>query len=144
MRNPAITIDPEVEAAIEATRQILESYVQSRMWKADPDSRAIDLRNALSEIERSPLPERVKLHVRGPLVEAMKKRRGKPTLHFRDCGITTAAIPLIERGYSPTRNDATRHKESASSIVCEALRRLNKPMKEKQINPIVLKYAVLF
>jgi len=145
MRDPATNIDPEVEAAIEETRALLEPRVNTRSWKRDHDSHAIRLRNALLEIERSPLSKGVKLRVRGPLLEAMKKRRrGAPTLHFRDCSIAAVAIPLIEQGYDPTRNDETRYKESASSLIREALRRLGVTMEEKTINAIVLKYATLF
>ena len=145
MRDPATNIDPEVEAAIEETRALLEPRVNTRSWKRDHDSHAIRLRNALLEIERSPLSKWVKLCVRGPLLKAMKKRRhGKPTLHFRDCSIAAVAIPLLEQGYDPTRNDETRYKESASSIIREALRRLGVTMAEKTINAIVLRLATLF
>jgi len=145
MRDPATNIDPEVEAAIEETRRLLEPRVNTRSWRGDHDSHAIELRNALLDIERSPLSERAKLCVRGPLLKAMKKRRrGKPTLHFRDCSIAAVAIPLLEQGYDPTRNDETRYKESASSIIREALRRLGVTVAEKTINPIVLEYATLF
>jgi hypothetical protein len=145
MRDPARTIDPEAEAAIEETRALLEPRVSTRSWKGDHDSRAILLRNALLDIEGAALSKSVKLRVRGPLLEHMKKRRrGAPTLHFRDCSIAAVAIPLLEQGYGPTRNDGTRYKESASSIIREALRRLGVTVAEKTINAIVLKYATLF
>jgi nicotinamidase-related amidase len=145
MRNPATNIDPAVEAAIEETRALLEPRVNTRSWKRDHDWHAIQLCNAFLEIEKSSLSKGAKLRVRGPLLEAMKKRRrGKPTLHFRDSSISAVAIPLLEQGYDPTRNDETRYKESASSIIREALRRLGVTMEEKTINAIVLKYATLF
>jgi hypothetical protein len=145
MRDPATSVDPEIEAAIEETRALLEPRVNTRSWSRDHDSQAIVLRNALLEIERGPLSKWVKPCVRGPLLKAMKKRRrGAPTLHFRDCSIAAVAIPLLEQDYNPTRNDETRYKESASSIIREALRRLGVMMEEKRINAIVLKYATLF
>jgi hypothetical protein len=145
MRDPATIIDPAVEAAIEETRALLEPRVNTRLWKRDHDAHADRLRIVLLEIERSPLSKGVKLYVRGSLLEDMKKRRrGKPTLHFRDASISAVAIPLLEQGYDPTRNDETRYKESASSIIREALRRLGVTMEEKTINAIVLKYATLF
>jgi hypothetical protein len=140
MRDPDITFDREVEAAIEDTYRFLEPHVSRLAWAADPDRDAIKLLNAFEEIENSSLPKWVKLRVREPLVKAMRKRHGKPKRRFRDFTIAAAANRLIARGYDATRNDATRHTQSASSIVRQALRRLGVTMKEKQINTIVLKY----
>jgi hypothetical protein len=135
MRDPA-TIDPEVEAAIEDTRQFLEPYVQSESWKADPAPKGAD---ALFKFEiQGKLEPAVESIVLSALREQLK-RKTKPTRNYRDTAIQIAAARLVSQGYERSRNDEMRHTESASSIICQALRRLGeKKIKERTIKDIVL------
>jgi hypothetical protein len=135
MRDPVSRIDP-AEAAIEDTCRFLKGYMQSETWKADPDGFACDSRAAIDEVKASNLPEWAKTFAVLALFEQTKKRRGKPTRHYRNSALEKAAARLVMRGYKPTRNEATR-RDSASSIISEALRRLEVNISEKQINAIV-------
>jgi len=132
MRDPA-------ETAIEDTCRFLERHMQSESWMADPDIRASDMRATADEIEASNLPDYAKHYAIFAVLEATKKRRGKPTRSHRDDAIRRVAIKLVMQGYKPTRNDVTRDKDSASSIICQALRRLGEKLSEKSINAIVAK-----
>jgi len=132
MRDPA-------ETAIEDTCRFLERHMQSESWMADPDIRASDMRATADEIEASNLPDYAKHYAIFAVLEQTKKRRGKPTRSHRDDAIRRVAIKLVMQGYKPTRNDVTRDKDSASSIICQALRRLGEKLSEKSINAIVAK-----
>jgi hypothetical protein len=136
MRDPVPRIDPKSEAAIEDTCRYLERYIQAESWRADPDGFASDLRATIDEIERSDLEEWAKNFAIFALLERTKKRRGKPTQRYRDRAIQEAAIRLVMRGYKPTRNEATL-RDSASSIIHQALRGLGETLQEKSINAIV-------
>ena len=138
MRDPASRPNP-AEAAIEVTRQFLERYVDSETWRADPDRFWADMRATADEIRLSNLPDYAKHYAIFAVLEQAKKRRGKPTRGTRDVAIREAAIRLVMGGYKPTRNDATFDRASASSIICEALRRLGEKLSEKSINSIVAK-----
>ena len=140
MRDPATRIDPDVEAAIEDTRRYLEGRVTRSNWKADPPPLAGDWRVAIDVIRSSPrLTQRQKLCVYDALFKAMRKRSSKPTRNIRDIFLAIAAGRLAPR-YRPSRNDETRDRESAGSIIREALKRLGVRMTERQIKDIVLKY----
>ena len=150
MRSPATLIDSKLEALIEETRRLLEPYVRTGGWKADPGSHVGPLQDALFEIYgSSSVSQRAKDEVSGPVVEAMKKRgRGRPTRHFRDRVIAAAASRIVKQvdpsgdHYKVSRNDATRDKgdkECAASIIQKALARLDQPMEEQEIAAIVLK-----
>jgi hypothetical protein len=150
MREPTPTLrfDPEaamIEAAIEDTRRFLGPYVRSEAWQADPPSNELmyDLREKIREVEAMDdlSAEWTKNFVIWKLLEQTKKRRRKPTRFYRDCAIREAAGRLVLQGYEPTRNEATQ-KDSASSIIWNALRRLGeRRLTEKQINSIVLEYG---
>ena len=140
MRDPAPGV---VEAAIEGTRRFLEGYVQSESWKADADGYACDLRATMDEIAESNMPDWAQHLALRVLFEQTKKRRVKPTRSYRNMALELAAARLVLRGYAPTRNDETRHRESASSIICKALDLLDVKMREKQINSIVHDAGVL-
>ena len=145
MRDPATHIDPAVEAAIEETRRILECYVRFDYWKADPDSSlSPDIWAAIKEIAGSDLSDRTKNLAQQALFEQTKKRESKPTRHYRDNALCVAAVNLLAQGYSLTRNEATRHTESASSIIRQALKRISPPekMTEKRINEVLMKYPL--
>jgi hypothetical protein len=133
--DPTIRVDPD-EAAIEETRRLLEGYMP---FKPDPDGRACDMRATIDVVEGSDMPEWAKNLAIWALFQQTKKRRGKPTMGGRDMAIQIAKRRLIARGYTPTRNDATRDRASASSIIHQALRRLGVRMEEKRINAVVLK-----
>jgi hypothetical protein len=130
----------KVEAAIEETCRFLERYTQSESWKADPDGFASDMRATIEEVEGSDLPDGAKNLATWALYEQTKKRRrGKPTRKYRNMAIQLAAMRLVTRGYRPTRNESTRGRASASSIVRQALDRLGETMAEKSINAVVAK-----
>ena len=130
MRDPA-------ETAIEDTCRFLERHMQSESWMADPDIRASDMRATADEIEASNLPDYAKHYAIFAVLEQTKKRRGKPTRSHRDDAIRRVAIKLVMQGYKPTRNDVTRDRASAASIIYEALRRLGEKMSEKSINAVL-------
>jgi hypothetical protein len=138
MRDPASRPDP-AEAAIEDTCRFLESRMESEYWRADPDGFACDMHATADEIRLSNLPDYAKHYAIFAVLEQTKKRRGKPTRSHRDHAIRNVAIKLVMQGYKPTRNDVTRGKDSASSIICQALRRLGEKLSEKSINAIVAK-----
>jgi hypothetical protein len=141
MRDPATRFD--VEAAIEDTRRFLEHYVQSESWKADSDNWHSPLRATAQEVKGSNLPDWAKTFARLALFEQMEKRRrpGKPKRNYRNIALGMAASRLVKQGYKPTRNDETRNRASAASIIHKALRRLGEKTTEKQINAVVLKYS---
>jgi hypothetical protein len=128
-----------VEADIEDTRRFLKGCMESETWKADPDGYASDMRATIAEVEVSNMPDWAKHYATFAVLEQTKKRRGKPTRSHRDDAIRRVAIKLVMQGYKPTRNDVTRDKDSASSIICQALRRLGEKLSEKSINAIVAK-----
>jgi hypothetical protein len=136
MRDPVVRIDPETEAAIDYTRRLLERVVRDDVWKADYDPESEEIPRALHYIAQNS-PDWVKAAVAEPLWKASQKRTKKPTRHTRDFLIGYAAWWLGPR-YLPSRNDATKHIESASSIILEVLRRLGeKAITEKQIAKIL-------
>jgi hypothetical protein len=143
MRDPASHFHAQSEVAVEDICGYLKRYMQSEWWKADPDGLACDMRTAIDEVELSNLPDWAKNFAVFALLEQTKKRRGKPTRHHRDMAIEMAAIRLVLQGYTPTRNEASRNRASASSIIREALRRLGENLSEKSINLIVAKSDVL-
>jgi hypothetical protein len=136
MRDPTTRID-ETEVAIEDTRLFLKGYVGSKEWKADLEPQHTEIEMALKYIRRNS-PEWIFRAVREPLMQAEQKRTKKPTLSGRHLVIAAAAVRLMPK-YRPSRSEATREIESASSIVCKALHRLGITMKEKTIEEIVLK-----
>ena len=139
MRDPVHRFD-QVEADIEDTRRFLKGYVESETWKADPDGIAGDSRAAIAEVEVSNLPDWAKNLAILALWEQTKKRRArKPTRRVRDDAIRKAASRLVmTQGYKLTRNDVTRDRASAASIVHQALNRLGEKLSEKSINAVVL------
>jgi hypothetical protein len=144
MRDPTTRIDLETEAAIEDTRLFLKSFVHGLMWEADSEwewsELAYEILKALKHIQTHS-PKWVAAAVGKPLMQAalVKKRNKKPTLRGRHVVIAAAAVRLMPK-YRPSRSEATREIESASSIVCKALHRLGITMKEKTIQEIVLKH----
>lgn len=113
MPDPATRIDPQVEWAIEQTRQFLEPRVNYIDWKGDP-VREVALQEALVEIENSSLPEGTKVIVRKLIVDAKNKQRGgRPSRRFRDLSLAKAARRLKNMGYNPSRNDEMRDRELA-------------------------------
>jgi hypothetical protein len=141
MRGPAPRTDSQSDTAIADTYRFLERYMQSDSWKADPDGFACDNRAAIDEVEASKLPDWAKNFGISALLEQTKKRRGKPTRRYRDVAIREAAMRLVSRGYKPTRNDVTRDRDSASSVICQALGHLGEKISEKSINAVVMKYG---
>ena len=145
MTSPAASI-PRPSASSTRRAIFLELFRQrGDAWAADPDGYASDLGAGLEQIENSSdLEDWVKTLAWKPFQDAMKKRRHKPTRMNRDMALYLAAKRLVaEHGISRTRNDATRDRtdrQSAGSIICEALKRLGEPLTEKQVNAIVLKY----
>jgi hypothetical protein len=127
----------EVEADIEDTCRFFKGYMQSKSWKADPDASASDNSAAIDEVKASNLPDWAKTFAVLALLEQAKKRRGKPKRSFRNMAIELAAMRLVLRGYMATRNDETRDKDSASSIIHQALHRLGGKMSEKSINAVI-------
>ena len=138
MPDPVHRFD-QVEADIEDTRRFLKGYVESETWKADPDVRADWMRGTIYEVETSNLPDWAKKFAIEALLPQTKKRggKGKPKRSWRDDAILHAAYRLVTRGYKPTRNDVTRDRASAASIIYEALRRLGEKMSEKSINAVL-------
>jgi hypothetical protein len=141
MRNPATRFDPEVEWVIEEACRRLKPYLRSKYWNADPDGFARDTQTAINVIRASDLPDWVEYLALLALSEQTKKRRakGKPTRDFRNAVLRATAAYLMDwYGYRRLRNEATRHRQSAASIIAEALHRLGeKKLSEKQINAIV-------
>jgi hypothetical protein len=140
MRDPASGIDSKCEAEIEDTCRFLERYMP---WRDDDDvyadGFASDMRVAAAEVEASNLPPWVKNFAVVALLERQtKKRRGRPKQSTRDHAIREAAIKLVMGGYKSTRNDTTL-RDSASSIIHQAMRRLGEKLSEKSINAIVAK-----
>jgi hypothetical protein len=142
MRDPATPIDLDLEAAIEEMRRFLQPFVNMDYWNADPPDGGAPIWAAIKEIAFSDLSNRAKNLAQEALFEQTKKRQSKPTRQYRDNALQVAAGILVVQGYNPTRNDETDHRESASSIIHQALRRLGVNMKEKHINAIVLKYPL--
>ena len=138
MRDPVHRVDP-IEADIDDTRRFLKGCMESETWKADPDVRADWMRGTIYEVETSNLPDWAKKFAIEALLPQTKKRggKGKPKRSWRDDAILHAAYRLVTRGYKPTRNDVTRDRASAASIIYEALRRLGEKMSEKSINAVV-------
>jgi hypothetical protein len=130
----------QVEADIEDTRRFLKDCVESETWKADPDGFAIDSRAAIDEVEASNLPDWAKNFAIVALWKKTKKRRArKPTRRVRDRAIREAASRLVmTQRYKLTRNDVTRDRTSAASIIHQALNRLGEKLSEKSINAVVL------
>jgi len=142
MRDPATRFDPQVEAAIEETCQFLEHHMQSEFWKADPGGLAGEMGAAIEAVEGSDLPDWAKTLATWALLQQTKKRQGRPKRTYRDHAIQKAAVRLVvRRGYRPTRNDQTRPRASASSIIHHALHRLGEKMTEKRINAVVGDYC---
>jgi hypothetical protein len=140
MRDPDITFDREVEAAIEDTYQFLEPLVKSESWKGDPDWHVRGTRALIKISIKDKLHPAVEALVTSALLAQAKKQKNKPTRNHRDTWIQMAAGRLIARGYERSRNDSMRHTESASSIIHKALKRLGVKMKEKRITDIVLQF----
>jgi hypothetical protein len=141
MRDPATNIDPEVEVAIEETRQFLEEHVTSSEWWADLPDHYYQALDAIEEIvhDRCNLTEKTKFHVLSLLFELLDKPgSSKPTRQSRDCMLYLAAERLESR-YLPSRNEGTDYTESQSSIIAQALRRLDVKMTEKTIAEIIRK-----
>jgi hypothetical protein len=137
MRDPVRRVDP-----IEETCRFLKGCMESESWRADPDGRAYDIHAAIDEVEASNLPDWAKTTAIFALLKLTKKRPArKPTRRNRDNAIREAAIKLVMRGYKPTRNDVTRDRDSASSIIHQALRRLGEKMSEKSINAVMTKLS---
>jgi hypothetical protein len=134
MRDPARA---EVEADIEDTRRFLQGYMEHEYWNADSDDRADWCRAAIDHVSISNMPDWAKKFAIEALLEQTKKRRGKPKRSWRDRIIWDAAIRLVIRGYRLTRNDVTRDRASAASIIHHALNRLGEKMSEKSINAVV-------
>ena len=135
MRDPVPRVDP-VEADIEDTRRFLKGFMEYEYWNADPARyNTADIRAVME----SNLPDRVKNSAIYALWEQTLKRRGKgkPKRSWRDAKIRCAAVRLVILGYKPTRNDATRDRPSAASIIQQALHRLGEKMSEKSINAVV-------
>jgi hypothetical protein len=133
-------VDPahvEVEADIEDTRRFLKRYIESESWKADPDGFAGDMGATIDEVEVSNMPDWAKTLARFALLQQMKKRRGKPKRRYRNMAIELAAMRLVVRGYMATRNDVTHDRDSASSIIRQALHPLGEELSEKSINAII-------
>ena len=73
-----------------------------------------------------------------------RKRRGQRyfALWLRNIFVCEAVKRVVERGFNPTRNEASRgdpDRESASSIVSAAFEAIGKPMKERQVETIWLR-----
>jgi hypothetical protein len=138
MRDPVHRFN-QVEADIEDTCRFLKGRMESETWEADPDGRASDMRAVIDEVEVSNLPDWAKTFAVWALLKQTKKRRGKPKRSRRDGAIQLAAARLVGRGYKPTRNDVMRNRDSASSIIHQALQRLGEKLSEKSINAIMAK-----
>src|SRR5271169_3304617 len=131
MRDPGSRVEPQSEAAIEDTCRFLKDYMESESWKADPDGFAADMRATVGVVAASNMPKWAKNFAIWALLEQTKKRRArKPTRHVRNDAIRQAAFRLVTRGYKPTRNDVTRDRDSAASIIHQALNRLGEKLSE--------------
>jgi hypothetical protein len=134
MRDPA-SRDPKSEAVIEDTCRFLERH---KPW-TEVDGFACYMSAAADEVEASNMPDWAKnFAVVALLKRQTEKRRGRPKQSARDHAIRDAAIKLVMGGYRPTRNETTV-RDSASSIIHHALRRLGEKLSEKSINAIVAK-----
>ena len=139
MRDPAVRIDLEIKAAIEGTRQFLAPYVRNEYWKADPNPHVEGARWLIKTTIEGKFPPSLESVATSALLEqANNKRKNKPTLNYRNEALQMAAGRLVSQGYDRSRNDEMRHKESASSIIHQALRRLGDETEEKTIKDIVL------
>jgi hypothetical protein len=143
MRNPdpVTKVDPETEAAIEETRRFLEEHINSSEWRADLPDHYDQALDAIEEIlhDRCNLTEKTKFHVLSLLFEQLDKPgSNKPTRQCRDNFLYLAAEKLESR-YLTSRNEATGQTESQSSIIAQALRRLDVRMTEKTIAEIIRK-----
>jgi hypothetical protein len=146
MRDPPTIIDdPLLEPAIEETRQFIERQIRSPYWRGDPNTELIsELRTKIREIEAWndevwPVGWNKNFAV-WQLFEEAKKRLTKPKRNFRNLIINLAADRLVKQGYDRTRNleKKSAYRESAGSIITEALRRLRvQNLSEKQINDIL-------
>ncbi len=133
MRDPTVS----VETAIEEARCLLKGHMESGPWKADPDRMAFAMRETIRDVEERDMPDYMKGRAKLGLSELAKKRRKKPTRHYRDMAIQLVARRLRASGYALTRNDETKGHDSASSIICKALRLLDEQLSEKQVNAIL-------
>ena len=61
----------------------------------------------------------------------------------RNYAIVMAVVDLVSTGLRPTRNSETRAKQSACSIVAEALKRLDTNLSEAGVNKVWLEYSPL-
>jgi len=162
MRDPAATkaeIEAAIEAACEEFRWLKEHWSFPKKYPDEPDALLRD--EARNVIKR--LPDEVIARFMSPLMRNQMKM--KPA-HLRDyvCGllsktpnglrrtyaagrdkqIAEVVDGIVERGFPPTRNEATREKEkggeaanqSACSIVAKALERIGVDIAERTVEDI--------
>jgi hypothetical protein len=136
----------EVEAAIEAVLQLLGPDWSPKKSRHTPTQRVIWV-EAFICIVRAP-DEVMPTHVRNYLLKLLHQephRPGRRTYQGgRDVCIAEAVSDVVERGFPPTRNNASRDNalrekdvaESACSIVQKALARLKVDIDETVIEAI--------
>jgi hypothetical protein len=138
MRDP--TVNAGVEEAIEAVRSVFERH---RLYlQPAPNEEQIAYVRACRSVVMGEMPEDARKFLLGMLITTPPRRRSRyigGAYWLRDRAITEAVEYVAGRGFSPTRNDATRDNagnESASSIVATALSRLGIDLPERRIESI--------
>jgi hypothetical protein len=140
MRAP---VNAEVEAAIEAVVRLLGPDWIPEKSVRNPAERVAWV-EALICILRVP-DEFMPAHVRNYILKLLNQTpRGRRAYRgARDVYIAEAVSAVVERGFSPTRNNASRAKknsaESACSIVQKALARLGANIDETTVEAIRLR-----
>jgi hypothetical protein len=131
MRDPTAV---DVEAAVEAARK----FLHDEFFQYGFDRRAAEQLprywDAYHIAEAKDVPEDVRERVCQLLISHRGKR---PTYALRDHYIGLAIRSTVERGFAPTRNDASRGgRASACSIVAEALGQLGIDLLERGVEHI--------
>jgi hypothetical protein len=132
-----------IEEAVRSTREFLEPAVRHGIFaRPDPDRRDI-LREQVEQMGYMRDPQ-LPVETRAEIIEILKQApRGRGRARsWRNLLIIEAVRRLVERPphFSVTRGEATMHlghRESACSIVAEALAQLGVKLRERGIEDIL-------
>jgi hypothetical protein len=133
--------DAEIQAAIEEARKFLDNeslFEFSRDRRAGEKARRLWAARYIARLGDGVMPRHVRAYVLRLLINHPGER---PTFRERDSWIAEAILNTVKRGFAPTRNEASRGKrESACSIVAEALGQLRIDLLERAVEDIWKNY----
>jgi hypothetical protein len=130
-------MDGDVKGAFTEARALLGYLHQCGVLDArDPDSvHRAEVLEALCS--GKPFSDDARTFVLAMVAGVPRKRR--PLNTYRDRWIATVIARIVNRGFDPTRNDATRDKgcgHSACNIVTEMLNEIGIPLGERTVEGI--------